>query len=555
MKKSYRLIIVWILLTVSVVGILYTVSRDKKEQNVCLNDREYIDYGTDWIYMDESGIEQKIDAPCKIKEAEGKSFVIRKRLDANLIQYSCLAVRSVHTRIVVYIEGEVEPVYVYGNLSDSLFPLPGCAWNMIELKPGYEGREIRIEFTSTIDKYIGSINKIYIGEKNSILLKILEDNIPGIICCFILLALSIVLAAIFIVTYKEFHNISLLHLAVFALLVFIWSMTETKLLQFLFGNMKVISVLTYEMLILLPMPLLAYFIGSSQQKVGKVSEISIYVLTIHFFAVNILQLTGILDLAETLVVTHALLALTMLSLLWVKGISMIKESRSGEKITFDISGVGLLTLGICLLFDIYRYYCSVYVDSAMFSRIGMIVYIICLGASSLQNGMRILALGKKAEAYEYLAYHDMMTGLFNRTAYSEKLEEINKEPEMLKQTMILNIDINNLKERNDNRGHEEGDKYIMENVALFKKFFEDVGLCYRIGGDEFCIIITPLDSELFFERLDSMVEELEGKATQADFSYGFAKFDSFKDNNILDTVRRADEKMYEYKRAYKESLL
>ena len=86
--------------------------------------------------------------------------------------------------------------------------------------------------------------------------------------------------------------------------------------------------------------------------------------------------------------------------------------------------------------------------------------------------------------------------------------------------------------------------------------FEPAGVCYRIGGDEFCAVIRHARSEWVEECLRRL-EYLEWKYNEGKMdvpmriAYGYAIFDEQYDKNMEETRNRADVKMYEKKRAIK----
>ena len=82
------------------------------------------------------------------------------------------------------------------------------------------------------------------------------------------------------------------------------------------------------------------------------------------------------------------------------------------------------------------------------------------------------------------------------------------------------------------------------------------GNCYRIGGDEFCVVIygnDPSDMEELFRQMKQEQDEFNSKNAipQIQIAYGYAEFDPETDRDIEDTRSRADDKMYQKKREIK----
>ncbi len=144
----------------------------------------------------------------------------------------------------------------------------------------------------------------------------------------------------------------------------------------------------------------------------------------------------------------------------------------------------------------------------------------------------------------YVGEHDSLTDLGNRYA----LDHDNKILISQAKTSIgvCYSDINGLKVINDERGHEEGDKIIVETANTFAQVFKKKN-CYRLGGDEFVAIIPDIERE----KLEELVERFKSKLKGVSIAVGFDWSDDSRE--LLTSIKRADEKMYKDKsRYYKE---
>lgn len=98
----------------------------------------------------------------------------------------------------------------------------------------------------------------------------------------------------------------------------------------------------------------------------------------------------------------------------------------------------------------------------------------------------------------YLAYHDALTGLHNRKAFLEKIEEVLREARRYETSRsILYIDLDHFKKVNDVYGHEVGDKLLMQVSTRLTEILRDSDYVCRLGGDEFTIILgNPVRPDL-----------------------------------------------------------
>jgi len=99
---------------------------------------------------------------------------------------------------------------------------------------------------------------------------------------------------------------------------------------------------------------------------------------------------------------------------------------------------------------------------------------------------------KKAEAYlEYLGKHDVLTQLNNRTFYTEELNRLARKGPW--PVSILAIDLNGMKEVNDDNGHAAGDGLLRRVGEVLAKAVDTPSWPARIGGDEFAVLMPATD--------------------------------------------------------------
>ncbi|MBP5166257.1 MAG: GGDEF domain-containing protein [Oscillospiraceae bacterium] len=156
---------------------------------------------------------------------------------------------------------------------------------------------------------------------------------------------------------------------------------------------------------------------------------------------------------------------------------------------------------------------------------------------------------KIAELQTKYAYYDQMTELRNRRSYAEKLDALAND--IPPDCCVIMADVNGLKAMNDTLGHEAGDELIIGSAECLKQCFKDTDQIYRIGGDEFCVIMNGSEKQVE-ERLRQM-EEIgrRWKGEYADgisLSYGFASAEEFTDLDGM--LKAADRRMYEFKSNY-----
>ena len=140
---------------------------------------------------------------------------------------------------------------------------------------------------------------------------------------------------------------------------------------------------------------------------------------------------------------------------------------------------------------------------------------------------------------------DALTGLLNQNSYLNRTAEMRRSGEVL-----VVFDVDDFKQVNDRYGHVKGDICLAEIAACIKKAYARHGYCYRMGGDEFCVLLRDGDREHacardFVRRLDERRKELDFLPT---VSFGSAEISS---ENVVTVKDRADHNMYRYKKERK----
>lgn len=179
-------------------------------------------------------------------------------------------------------------------------------------------------------------------------------------------------------------------------------------------------------------------------------------------------------------------------------------------------------------------------------------------AIALAFGLLINRLSTTIELAHLAAGSDSLTGLLNRTGFSERIEnEFNRGTRMGGALAIGFIDCDNFKKFNDSRGHMAGDELLMATAKRLRQSVRSYDAVARMGGDEFAVMlpeISPENAEIVAKRihdqLRAMVRDAEWPVS---FSFGVVVFVNPRPVNEM--LRKADEAMYEVKHTGKDQYL
>lgn len=155
---------------------------------------------------------------------------------------------------------------------------------------------------------------------------------------------------------------------------------------------------------------------------------------------------------------------------------------------------------------------------------------------------------KKQKEIEFLSYHDYLTGLYNRRYMDQLIQDLDKDRYLPLGVMIF--DVNNLKEMNDENGHQAGDDLIKKVCRIIESNIDSKDYLGRMGGDEF-LLVMPNTSEDYVHTIKHVLidafnkEKLRGSKISVALGYAIK---ANADHDIYEVLRIADDFMYLHKK-------
>lgn len=476
-----------------------------------------------------------------------KKTVISGTISVNRSIGNILAFYSVHQNIKVFVTNKLIYEYPVAN-NNSLSSSPGYCWNFVTLP--YNTNSVKIVLTSPYTPYLKRLPTFYIGNNFSLPAYIITSNIVPFLLCIIMLVIGFILVAYHLFVSRNINTSGkLLKLGIFSIFLSIWSINECNITTLLLKNSLVTSYLAFLSLLLLSFPF-AMFVQTFYEDNSKIWNWFCKVDLIQIAVCILLQLTGIADLRETLWTTHVMMCV-LTAIILIQSHLLIKNGTHSRMIKIHLACIMICCL--TLLLDIIGFYSDAW-NANTFGRFGFLLYITVLGLASTKESATLMKMGLEANAYQKLAYTDQMTGMNNRTCFNIDFSHLSKNPEDI---AIIDFDLNNLKYTNDTLGHSAGDLYIKNCATIIYEIFNGIGKCYRVGGDEFVVLIekaSTIDMTHYMAMLESSVDACnrENKNLKMQIAYGYAIFTANTDKNLEDTYNRADKMMYINKKDKKE---
>ncbi len=183
--------------------------------------------------------------------------------------------------------------------------------------------------------------------------------------------------------------------------------------------------------------------------------------------------------------------------------------------------------------------------------------------SGLAFVLAVLIAVNKAQKKEikYFSEFDALTGVYNRRSGYAKLNAIKKDSAKKNcRIVICYLDINGLKEVNDQLGHDAGDELIQSVADVIRASIRGNDFLARVGGDEFLLVLDDMDetgAEMVWGRISQKFEQInaeENRVYLISVSHGTAAHVCGTSDSVDHIINQADEKMYMEKRMLKKDL-
>ena len=163
-----------------------------------------------------------------------------------------------------------------------------------------------------------------------------------------------------------------------------------------------------------------------------------------------------------------------------------------------------------------------------------------------------------AEEVRNLSIRDELTGLYNRRGFLELSRLVIQQTDRARGSALLFfLDLNGMKQINDQLGHEEGDQALRDTAGVLRATFRASDVVARLGGDEFVALLPEANAqqlESFVARIQAEItarNQKPGQRYRLSASVGGTLYDSSRPESIEALLVKADTLMYEEKRARK----
>lgn len=489
---------------------------------------------------------------------ENGNYTVSYRIKVPLIHNGAetLLFYSYHSDVDAYVDGQ--RIYGISTLSkkDGFRAVTPNRWNRFVVMKEDEGKILRIVMKTPYQSALSHIPQFELGRDLDIIVKQLKGSFISSLLSIVIFACGFYMAVYSTITGKSTRrDYHIVYLGIFSMFIGIWFLINIPIVNFLVGREMQLEYFSYLLFGMLPVPFALFEKQIVDQKFRWALNMLIgFVITAQAFCAG-LQLAGIKDMKESQILIHIVM---ILFILVFTILALINIQNKNSEVMSRLNRVNLVYAVILLVGvggDMFAYYTKAAgVQSFILTKILLLLYIITLAGITMRETEALVKKAQKAEEFQTLAYKDELTGVYSRTAYTEDIAGINPSGSPY---IVCMFDLNNLKQCNDTMGHGCGDRYIKQSAEMIEESFRQLGKCYRIGGDEFCVIAATDDSEQIVQacmKLTGMINHYneENTGMKVGIAMGYAVYDPDCDETIEDTRNRADQLMYQNKKQLKE---
>lgn len=454
----------------------------------------------------------------------------------------------------MYIEYKVNGEMLYSDRQDipKIFgKTPGSRWYQFSLPISDAETMIEIHGTPCYDNSKGYIDNVYIGTTVDVTSKIMKSKFVGFLVDFIWVVFGAMLILIYLLLHNYYHiSKDFLYLSLGSFFCALWCSTENTMWQYFIGHSEMFHLIGYLAMMAIPFTfglLSAERLEGRWQKWGLIySEVNAGCVMV----ITVLHLVGIAEYHYTMDIIYVLLIL-----LFPFAFKLVQSytREISHKKNFYILLVAFSFMVILVGIGIQHYLTGQYSDYADYIQYALIVFLFMLMLYQVMGLNGIMKKGLESELMHELSLLDHLTKFYNRSGFAEHGGEYETHLSEHRPMGVIQFDVNNLKAVNDNQGHEKGDELICLASSGIYQSFGSYGKCYRMGGDEFLIILTGENPKADYETGRKNLEiycdyanSMEERTFDINIAHGFTMVSPSE--SLSAAMARADELMYENKR-------
>lgn len=549
-NKNYKRIeiILWIAAVVMIIMVpIFHAHRWDTQPSGSLSD-----FSEGWYYL-EDGQKKEIVLPCTLsysgKNEEGVGeLTIYHAPDERLKSGMLISTMGAQYQLRISVGDEV--VYQYKDTefkrNDQMASKVFCD---VQLSGTPENETVSITyFNSDSEDY--SLSSVLIGTEGRLFRHYIQSDMLNLIIVALMWILG--LAAIFAFVYMRYcgqNDRRFADVSFFLLVCGIWCLTDSSLFNYIVNYDPAVNYISFYAFMLFPLPVV-YFLKHT----SGMEQYSRFYIAGDAFCLNViiqsaLHLLYHIEFVNMLFMTHILL---FGGVLWI-GQALLLEYNKNRTKELETILLSFVTLGASGLLALILYWVLEISFYESVFEIGIFLFIVILFGGLLRTATENMRYRTEMIIYQRLAREDGLTGLKNRRAFEEFMSEFQMKAADYKDSVLIFLDVNYLKQVNDSMGYSAGDEMLIKAAKCIYDTFSSMGNCYRLGGNEFCaVLLNPAGKrEDWYSRLDS---EIRASIRESRIPLSITRGESYLKNpdgtlkSVSEWKYEADQCMYQNKK-------
>ena len=362
--QKFRKIIRTVLLVDILLIILVIVGF--KVDDMTLSKGEVSEFNTGWTMTWPDGKQAELGKLPYLGKSEPGELVVMENIIPEKYFGMTMSFLSADKELTVWLDGKL--VYEFGTEDVRYFGhTPGSVVNFIDIPADLTEGRIRMEMVSPYGDYAARVSTITVGERDILILKLLQDNLFHLLCNVIILICGIIFFLLSLIQKVSGQKTGgMQYLCGYCLVATLYYSVETKVLHIFYGNQTLYSVLVFLCVMLIPFFIGLYYANGIFSHYKLRWKVLLGLNSVNIVVQMLLQLTNLVDFMNMAFVSHALIALTVL----LVGKSYLEELKKNKDRTMQLGMLALLFMGIGGTIDIVRMYVVAVGDMGKFSRLG-----------------------------------------------------------------------------------------------------------------------------------------------------------------------------------------
>lgn len=486
---------------------------------------------------------------------KGDWIVVAGVLPEDFPQNQTMRIHMIHSYTRIYLDGE--ELFSFGKEEYEAGKMLGYGTRFLSIPDDAAGKTLMITMFVTEDKAFSSITPPEFYDEATDLSTFYEKRQLQMLISITLIVVGFCISVVtFLLYFKAYSMDRLFCIGVFSLCIGLWSLCSYCLDSLVTSSLTVKVYMEYLSLYLAPFPILLYFREDVEARKKRWETFTFYALVIieiqMFLLTLICQITNTVHMSEFSGLFRAFMGVIAVFVLFL----VIQDMRNEKSHKLLVAGFAMLL--VVAVRDLVAFGLSQYGvtkgaegEYRSFISVGALAFVVAMLVDFIHEMRLRLFRTAETQFLEKIAYEDVLTGLSTRRKCEEIFEAINTRSYDF---LLIQFDLNNLKNTNDDYGHEAGDELITRFSDILKETFNNGEILGRMGGDEFVVIVTDAYGYPVEEKIATMNalmdEDNEDKEIKVSASSGYCFSSEVKFPTAQTVYKEADKRMYKDKEAY-----